>query len=252
MAWISVHEQVLGMKLRELSKVIGCSQKEALGILVSLWLWGINNANRDGLLKGADKKDIIDALSAGLSIGLSVDKIVDCLLDYHWLDKKEGGFYLHDWDVWQEQWYKALSLRNYNAQRKRAERSKQCPQENPMDCPQENPMQPSPSPSPSPSPNRIEDKEDIYSAIVEHLNKKAGTAYKHSSRKTRGLIQARLNENFILQDFYTVIDKKVTEWTGTEWQKFIRPETLFSNKFEGYLNQKVNKKTGLEDFLNDE
>jgi uncharacterized phage protein (TIGR02220 family) len=75
--------------------------------------------------------------------------------------------------------------------------------------------------------------------IIEHLNKKAGTAYKHTSQKTRDLIQARFNEKFTFQDFITVIDKKITEWTGTEFQKFIRPETLFSNKFEGYLNQVI-------------
>lgn len=78
-----------------------------------------------------------------------------------------------------------------------------------------------------------------YKAIVEYLNEKAGTAYKSSSQKTKDLIQARFNEKFTLGDFQIVIDKKVAEWSGTEWQKFIRPETLFSNKFEGYLNQKT-------------
>ena len=82
------------------------------------------------------------------------------------------------------------------------------------------------------------EKDIPYSKIIEHLNSKAGTAYKHTSQKTKDLIQARFNENFTLQDFTTVIDKKVIEWTNTEFQKYIRPETLFSNKFEGYLNQK--------------
>ena len=45
MAWISVHEQVIGGKLRSLAKEIGCSQNEALGILIRLWLWAINNAS---------------------------------------------------------------------------------------------------------------------------------------------------------------------------------------------------------------
>ena len=49
LAWISVHDHVAGGKLRELAKDIGCSQKEALGILVSLWLWGLNNA--DSIIK---------------------------------------------------------------------------------------------------------------------------------------------------------------------------------------------------------
>lgn len=82
--------------------------------------------------------------------------------------------------------------------------------------------------------------------IVDYLNQKAGTSYRHTSNKTRDLIKARLNEGFKLQDFLTVINKKVLEWQGTEFEKFIRPETLFSNKFEGYLNQRTTKpKSGL-------
>ena len=41
MAWVSVHDNVIGGKLRELAKEINCTQEEALGILVSLWLWGL-------------------------------------------------------------------------------------------------------------------------------------------------------------------------------------------------------------------
>lgn len=162
MAWISVHEQVEGMKLRELSKAIGCSQKEALGILVSLWLWGINNADRDGVLKSAEKNDIIEALSTGLSTGLSTEKIVECLIEKQWIDDVNGTFILHDWDEWQEQWYKALDRRKYDAERKREERKNNknsCSLENPQDSPLENPVQPSPSPSPSPN-NNIEESKD--------------------------------------------------------------------------------------------
>lgn len=50
MAWVSVHDNVMGGKLRELAKEIGCTQEEALGILVSLWIWGLNNADKDGKL----------------------------------------------------------------------------------------------------------------------------------------------------------------------------------------------------------
>ena len=86
-----------------------------------------------------------------------------------------------------------------------------------------------------------EDREkEIYSSIVSHLNEKAGTKYKPTSEKTKKAIHARLADGFTLDDFKTVIDKKCTEWIGTEFEKFLRPETLFGNKFEGYLNAKVN------------
>lgn len=79
---------------------------------------------------------------------------------------------------------------------------------------------------------------DIYIQVINYLNLKAHTNYKHSSRKTQDLIRARMNEQFALEHFKKVIDIKCTEWMGTEWEKFLRPETLFGPKFEGYLNQK--------------
>jgi uncharacterized phage protein (TIGR02220 family) len=88
--------------------------------------------------------------------------------------------------------------------------------------------------------NRI-DNESVnlnFSDIVSYLNEKAGTSFKASSSKTRDLINARFNEKFTLDDFKKVIDIKCSEWIGGEYEKFLRPETLFSNKFEGYLNQK--------------
>lgn len=86
-----------------------------------------------------------------------------------------------------------------------------------------------------------------YSEIVEYLNQKAGTSYKTTTPKTKDLINTRFKDKFTYQDFITVIDKKVLEWRGTEWEKFLRPETLFSNKFEGYLNQRTTKpNTGLD------
>jgi uncharacterized phage protein (TIGR02220 family) len=78
--------------------------------------------------------------------------------------------------------------------------------------------------------------------IVEYLNKKAGTDYKPTTKKTRDCIKARLNEKFTLENFKTVIDKKCAEWIGDEkMEKYLRPETLFGTKFEGYLNAKTTK-----------
>lgn len=67
-------------------------------------------------------------------------------------------------------------------------------------------------------------------------------------------INARLNEKYTVDDFKKVIDKKCNEWIGTEYEKFLRPETLFGSKFEGYLNQNIRTKSvkyGYNPFLND-
>lgn len=73
--------------------------------------------------------------------------------------------------------------------------------------------------------------------IVEYLNEKAGTQYKATTKATRDKIVARLNEGFTVDDFRTVIDKQCREWLKKpEMAKYLRPETLFGTKFEGYLN----------------
>jgi uncharacterized phage protein (TIGR02220 family) len=76
-----------------------------------------------------------------------------------------------------------------------------------------------------------------FADIVDYLNLKADTKYKSSGKKTQDLIKARWNEKFTLEDFKTVIDKKVVEWKGSDMAKYLRPETLFGTKFESYLNQ---------------
>lgn len=78
-----------------------------------------------------------------------------------------------------------------------------------------------------------------FSEIIDYLNLKAGTKYRSSSKKTQGLIKARYAEGFDIDDFKTVIDKKTAEWKNDKkMNQYLRPETLFGTKFEGYLNQK--------------
>lgn len=81
-----------------------------------------------------------------------------------------------------------------------------------------------------------EEEKNIYAPVISFLNEKAGTKYKPTSSKTQTLIRARMNEGFTLEDFQTVISKKCAEWMGTDMEKYLRPETLFGTKFEGYLN----------------
>ena len=93
--------------------------------------------------------------------------------------------------------------------------------------------------------DKEEDKEEeieLYNSIVQHLNDKAGTKYKHTSKKTQTCIHARLAEGFTEADFKAVIDKKCADWIGTDYEQYLRPETLFGTKFESYLNAKVTKK----------
>jgi len=67
LAWISVEQTLIGKKLRVLAKDLGCSQNEAIGILINLWLWGMDNASMDGLMDGAEIADIALAIKPCLS-----------------------------------------------------------------------------------------------------------------------------------------------------------------------------------------
>lgn len=78
---------------------------------------------------------------------------------------------------------------------------------------------------------------DFTADVVDYLNEKAGTHYRAGVAKTQSLIKARAKEGFTEEDFRTVIDKKCADWIGTEYEQYLRPQTLFGTKFESYLNQ---------------
>ena len=88
--------------------------------------------------------------------------------------------------------------------------------------------------------NNNVDFHDSIHQIIDYLNLKIGARYRPNSKSTQNHIKARLKEGYSLQDFFTVIDKKCSEWRGTNMEQYLRPETLFGTKFEGYLNSKVN------------
>lgn len=119
MSWVAVHKSVNGPKLRKLYKKLKCSKFEALGMLVFFWMWGQDNANKDGCIMDADREDIERYLygeSAGCK--LSMKDVVEALFSTGWIDQTDHGMYIHDWEIWQEQWYKAMDKRERDAKRK--------------------------------------------------------------------------------------------------------------------------------------
>lgn len=90
--------------------------------------------------------------------------------------------------------------------------------------------------------NDLKSIKDKLEFILNYLNIRANVNYRITNRRTVGLITARLREGFIPEDFKVVIDKKVSEWSGTSFEQYLNPFTLFGDKFELYLNQKVASK----------
>ena len=76
--------------------------------------------------------------------------------------------------------------------------------------------------------------------IINDLNNRLGTKYSTKSTISSKLIATRMSEGYSVQDFFTVHEKKCKEWKDdSTMSMYLRPETLYSNKFEGYLNQIV-------------
>lgn len=73
--------------------------------------------------------------------------------------------------------------------------------------------------------------------IIEYLNMSLKTRYRYTTKSIQSHIRARLKEGFTVDDFKSVIDKKKRGWMGTDFQKYLRPDTLFGTKFQCYLNE---------------
>jgi len=78
-----------------------------------------------------------------------------------------------------------------------------------------------------------------YSKIISYLNEQTGKKYKVTD-KWKKLIQARMNEGQTYDDFIKVIDTKVKQWSNdSKMSQYLRPQTLFGNKFDEYLNEYI-------------
>lgn len=87
--------------------------------------------------------------------------------------------------------------------------------------------------------------------VTVYLNQRVGTHYRPTTASTRKLVKARLKEGFTVDDFKTVIDKKCAEWLNNpSMRDYLRPETLFGNKFESYLNAKSRPQPNLNTYTN--
>jgi len=84
----------------------------------------------------------------------------------------------------------------------------------------------------------VGDNKDVIKRIINYMNKTLKTNYKYSTKATVQHINARLEEGFTADDFYLVIEKKARQWMDdSRMAGYLRPITLFSTKFESYLNE---------------
>jgi uncharacterized phage protein (TIGR02220 family) len=95
----------------------------------------------------------------------------------------------------------------------------------------------------------VETKKQIAINILNYLGNKNKVNYgvvrngqKVFGKKHMELIFARLKDGYDYDDFVKVIDFKYKDWINTNFEMYIRPETLFNkSKFECYLIEALNK-----------
>ena len=82
-------------------------------------------------------------------------------------------------------------------------------------------------------------------SIINYLNKICDTHFRTSTESSRKVIRRHLNEGFTENDFKKVVDSKFAEWgvnpkpfyNGIMSNEYLRPTTLFGDKFEAYLHE---------------
>jgi len=82
-------------------------------------------------------------------------------------------------------------------------------------------------------------QDDVYEDIIGFLNECTGKSYRADTKANRQLIDARLKEGYGIDDFKKVIEVKSRNWLGKDMEQYLRPATLFSNKFESYLQENI-------------
>lgn len=100
MAWLPV-DQSLGhhRKTRQLARALGVERPTAIGYLILLWSWALDNAP-GGVLTGIPAEDLADAAARNGD----PQTFINALVDSHFVDKKERGqgrqptLRIHDWE----------------------------------------------------------------------------------------------------------------------------------------------------------
>ena len=232
MAWIAVDQSLIGGKLRNFAKKSKISQNEAIGILVRLWLWALDNADQDGKIVAGDMSDVEEAIRAGF---LSEEKervsaITQNLLDCGWIDTKDGELILHDWTDWRS-YYTALQKKRAN----RAEYMRSYRSGNGKDQEAEKPKEEKPEKKKSKS-NRNE-----YEADFE----KFWAAYPRKAEKANAYkkYQARLKDGFSETDLLQAAVNYAKECKAkrTDPQYIKHPKTFLSETtpFVDFLDKKA-------------
>jgi len=76
-----------------------------------------------------------------------------------------------------------------------------------------------------------------FNLILKELNLKTGKNFSIEDFSTLKMMRELEKQGFNDADLIAVIQKKCDDWAGTEYEQYLRPLTLFGQKFKQYHEQ---------------
>ena len=81
----------------------------------------------------------------------------------------------------------------------------------------------------------------ICQEVITYLNQVTKKNFNKNTASHHKYIKARLKEGYELKDFKHVVNGMAATWMGTDYERYLQPQTLFGNKFDSYLNRSIPK-----------
>ena len=216
MAWVSVHQQIRDhRKTRALFRELNISRAEAIGTLVLLWTWALDNCDKAGKLLSCT----IDDIAAASYWQGNPRDLYNALVKVRWIDDVDGDIFVHDWNDFNKPFHDYIERKAKDRLRKQRKNSAGKSMEIPLEAPQEFHVSPSPSPSPSHVPSQQEEKQG-------NVRKRTTpTAFSPPSvDDVRAYCQERNNrveaQRFV--DFYSSKGWKVGNQPMKDWKAAVR------------------------------
>ena len=79
----------------------------------------------------------------------------------------------------------------------------------------------------------------ICQEVITYLNQVTKKNFNKNTASHHKYIKARLKEGYKLKDFKHVVNVMAATWMGTDYERYLQPQTLFGNKFDSYLNRSI-------------
>ncbi len=231
MAWISVHQQIRDhRKLRDLFRLLNINRQEALGILVLIWTWALDNCDKDGKLLSVNKFDLAHAAYWTKD----PDTLCNALINTGWVDDINDELFLHDWYDFNKPFYDYIDRKSRDRERKKRSNSSGNSAEIPQETLQEFHVSPAPAPAPAPAPKQ----EPIKSKDIVRFSPPTLTDVKSYCQERNNKVDAEKWHDFYQSKGWMVGKNKMKDWRACvrTWEKEGKANKSSSSSDSFYFN----------------